>query len=269
MLLIGSRALAAQDPTFKLKPDADWDFIAPSGAITRHLTTVIPKSEVEEYGTLCNGYAIDNFRSGQWVETPAGDVELMSLRGLAAIKRSHLWRDHFFDKHIIQYHKHLKHHRDPQDDQFIKDRAKATKEVIRYAQPSLLKSNEEFFDDAVDKKFDHDWLHELVAFGDHPIYLDMKRDLSLAWCEKDLWDQFPQEKKLQCVAEETMVIAMERFLIPNDWNYSMFGAYYKALAKVCTTLTSGWFRDFAIDNHPEIMALFDKQKLEQLKGKLT
>ena len=27
--------------------------------------------------------------------------------------------------------------------------------------------------------------------------------------------------------------------------------------------------DFAIDNHPEIMALFDKQKLEQLKGKLT
>jgi hypothetical protein len=269
MLLTGSRALAAQDPTFKLNPDADWDFIVYSEDFKQMITTVIPKSEVEFAEELNNHYVYDNFISDTVVETPVGPVECVSLRGLAAIKRSHLWRDHFFDKHITQYHKHLKAHRDPQDDQFIQARAKLTKEMIRYAQPSLLKSNEEFFDDAVDKKYDHDWLHELVAFGDHPIYLDMKRDHSLAWCEKDLWDQFPQEKKLQCVAEETMVIALERFLIPNDWDYPIIGAYAKALQKVCTTLSSGWFRDFAIDNHPEIMALFDKQKIQQLKGKLT
>jgi hypothetical protein len=65
-----------------------------------------------------------------------------------------------------------------------------------------------------------------------------------------------------------MVIAMERFLIPNDWKYSLFGAYYKALTKVCTTLSSGWFRDFAIDNHPEIMALFDKRKFIELERRL-
>lgn len=269
MLLTGSRALAAQDPTFRLKPDADWDFICYSEEFKEMITTVIPKSEVEMAEEYCNYYVYDNFISNTAVETPVGKVECVSLRGLAAIKRSHLWRDHFFEKHITQYHKHLVGHRDPQDGQFIKDRAKATKEMIRYAQPSLLKSNEEFFDDAVPKKYDHDWLHELVAFGDHPIYLDMKRDLSLAWCEKDLWDEFSKEKQRQCVAEEAMVIALERFLIPNDWEFSLFGAYYKALTKVCTTLTSGWFRDFAIDNHPEIMALFDKQKFEQLKGKLT
>lgn len=233
------------------------------------ITTVIPKAEVEFADQLANTYVYENFISDTVVKTPAGfSVECVSLRGLAAIKRSHLWRDHFFEKHITQYHKHLKHHRDPQDDQFIKDRAKATKEMIRYAQPSLLKPNEEFFDDAVDKKFDHDWLHELVAFGDHPIYLDMKRDLSLAWCEKDLWDSFSQDKKLHCVAEETMVIAMERFLIPNDWKYSLFGAYYKALTKVCTTLSSGWFRDFSLDHHPEIMALYNKEKFLEIKSKL-
>lgn len=269
MLLIGSRALAAQDPTFKLKPDADWDFICYSDDFEALIKENILKAEVEKAETLCNHYVYDNFISDVVVTSPIGPVECVSLRGLAAIKRSHLWRDHFFEKHITQYHQHLKKHRDARDDQFIKDRAKATKDMIRYAQPSLLKSNEEFFDDAVDKKFDHDWLHELVAFGDHPIYLDMKRDTSLAWCEKDLWDQFPQEKKLQCVAEETTVIAIERFLVPKDWDYSFFGAYYKALTKVCTTLTSGWFRDYALDHHPEIVSLYDKGKFEALRKKLT
>jgi hypothetical protein len=266
MLLIGSRALAAQDPTFKLKPDADWDIVHNS---PKDSFTVLTHTKSEFHWLEPDQYIYDNFRSGVSVNIQGLSVECVSLRGLAAIKRSHLWRDHFFEKHITQYHQHLKKHRDPRDDQFIKDRAKATKEMIRYAQPSLLKSNEEFFDDAVDKKFDHDWLHELAAFGDHPIYLDMKRDTSLAWCEKDLWDQFPQEKKLQCVAEETTVIAIERFLVPNNWKYSLFGAYYKALTKVCTTLSSGWFRDFAIDNHPEVMALFNKQKMIELERKLT
>jgi hypothetical protein len=61
---------------------------------------------------------------------------------------------------------------------------------------------------------------------------------------------------------------MERFLIRNNWNYSYKGAYYQAVKKVCTTLTSGWFRDFAIDNFPQVMDLFSVDKLNQLKGKL-
>jgi hypothetical protein len=62
MLLIGSRALAAQDPTFKLNPDADWDFIIYSEDFKEMITTVIPKSEVEFFQALCippcnGGYA--------------------------------------------------------------------------------------------------------------------------------------------------------------------------------------------------------------------
>jgi hypothetical protein len=83
----------------------------------------------------------------------------------------------------------------------------------------------------------------------------MKRNRSLAKCEKDMWDDFIHMDKIKCVQEETYVIAMERFLIRNDFNWremSWVGAYHEALEKVCTELTSGWFRDFAIDNFPEI-----------------
>ena len=38
--------------------------------------------------------------------------------------------------------------------------------------------------------------------------------------------------------------------------------------KVCTTLTSGWFRDFAIDNYPEILKLYDHSKFEYVKNQL-
>ena len=39
----------------------------------------------------------------------------------------------------------------------------------------------------------------------------------------------------------------------------------KALEKVCTTLTSGWFRDFAIDNYPEIFNLCDTIKIDNIR----
>ena len=48
-----------------------------------------------------------------------------------------------------------------------------------------------------------------------------------------------------------MVIALERFVIPGKLNPKL--AYLKAVEKICTTLTSGWFRDFAIDNWPEVI----------------
>jgi hypothetical protein len=65
-----------------------------------------------------------------------------------------------------------------------------------------------------------------------------------------------------------MVIAAERMLIPSNWKYSSKLAYIRSLEKVCTTLTSGWFRDFAIDNYPEILKLYDHSKFEYVKNQL-
>ena len=76
------------------------------------------------------------------------------------------------------------------------------------------------------------------------------------------------DDKLKCIAEETYVIAIERFLVPKDWKYPAKLAYMKALKKVCTTLCSGWFREFAICNYPQIVDLFDKQKILSVKLQL-
>src|SRR5947209_3794596 len=51
-----------------------------------------------------------------------------------------------------------------------------------------------------------------------------------------------------------MAIALERYLIPmisKNQEYS----YLSALNRICTSLTKGWFRQFAIDNYPRLSNL--------------
>ena len=56
-----------------------------------------------------------------------------------------------------------------------------------------------------------------------------------------------------------MVIALERYLIPMT-SKNQETAYRSALVRICTTLTKGWFRQFAIDNYPRLSNL-DKDLL--------
>jgi hypothetical protein len=64
-----------------------------------------------------------------------------------------------------------------------------------------------------------------------------------------------------------MVIALERFLIPGLDQYA-YSAYNKALKKVCTSLTSGWFRDFAIWNWPVLKEMVQKELINKLTQEL-
>ena len=267
MVLIGSRALAFWDNTFKVKEDADWDIICKDESEVADLRAKGYKVEVHKYEDLDNKLYYNTCYYFSGLHTQDG-ICIADIHTLALIKRSHLWRDYKWDKHITHYHKHLKPYLLPGDLSLVKDRARLTKEKYPQGQPSLNKSNEDFFDDAVDKVYDHDWLHELAAYGNAPIYTKLKRDDSKAWCEKDLWDNLSEEDKARCVAEEAYVIATERFLVRTNWGYSYRGAYMTAVKKICTTLTSGWFRDYAIDNYPAIVALFDVQKIETMKGKI-
>ena len=61
-----------------------------------------------------------------------------------------------------------------------------------------------------------------------------------------------------------MVIALERYLIPMiSKNHET--SYHLALVRICTTLTKGWFRQFAIDNYPRLSNL-DKDLLSIANG---
>jgi hypothetical protein len=56
-----------------------------------------------------------------------------------------------------------------------------------------------------------------------------------------------------------MAIALERYLIPKT-SKNQKTSYNLALVRICTTLTKGWFRQFAVDNYPQLLNL-DKDLL--------
>lgn len=258
--LIGSRAIA-HHTNIKLSTKSDIDVISDEP---------IPGFEFHDKSFLNNSIFCTHYSTNDVITINGIDVIPINMKGLGIIKRSHLWRDLKFDRHIAMYHHHLSEHMilNEFDQSILEQRIQLSYKEFDNKYPKLNKTVSEFFDDFVVKKYDHDYLHELVAFNDKPMYTKMQTDPSRAWCEKLLWDTFTYEEKCQCVAEETYVIAIERFLVPTDWKHYTKLAYVKSLHKVCTTLTSGWFRDFAIDNYPYIFNLFDNEKLKNIKNML-
>lgn len=261
-VLIGSRALDFWDKrygdgTFKLSPNADWDVIS---------DVPIEGTEWHDPHFLNNAEMVDLFTSIYTVEFNGIPLRVMHMEGLAVIKRSHLWRDLSFQKHITHYHKYLRKYFYPSPE--YHHRLDLSYAEFKQSHPKLNKSLDDFFTDGVKKLYDHDWLHELYAYYDEPLYKRLQRDPHSAWCSEDLWDKLNYSDKERCVAEEVQVIATERFLVPNDWNFSCKRAYLQALDKVCTTLCSGYFRDFAIDYYPEIMLMFSQARMLAVKSKI-
>ncbi|RGB26020.1 hypothetical protein C1646_770983 [Rhizophagus diaphanus] len=174
----------------------------------------------------------------------------------------------------------------PQRDELIelmlKTRIMET-EIIQKAQVDLFmtSNNEEFFDHnhhnklSIQRRIPHDDIHELVKYGEHPIYESLKIDKSKTLIEKSLFEKIDYQTKLNCVKEEAMTIALERYLIPMV-SKNQETSYNLALARICTTLSKGWFCQFAVDNYPKLLNLdkdllsiaydiIDKYPLEQKK----
>jgi hypothetical protein len=262
-ILIGSRALDYWYDLGIAKPNSDWDVIS---------TKPIEGTEWHD-PWLLNNDAIHNFTSPEHtIDFNGNTLYVCKLQGLALIKRSHLWRDLGFSKHITMYHKYLADYLDLNitfNRIFLNERTRMTMERFPQQGPNLNQTVENFFDDAVTKVYNHDMLHSLFAYQEQPMYTRLQTDSTKAWCSKELWDDLTHLEQLQCVAEETYVIATERFMVPKDWKYPAKLAYNKALNKVCTTLCKNWFRDKAIDYYPEVMELFDEGKFLSVKDKLS
>jgi len=246
-LLIGSSALdywvdAGKDVL--VKATTDWDVISNNliEGTEWHNPWVLNNRDIERFTTSTDviRYTVGNKEY---------DFHVVTLQGLAIIKRSHLHRELGFGKHITHFHRYLKPSLNNLYDwqkKILEERTKLTHKAFPQQGPNLNQSVEDFFDDAVTKVFNHDWLHELFAYNGSPMYTKMQRDSSKAWCEKDMWDNFTHEQKLQTVAEETYIIATERFLVPSEFTKPAKLCYNKALDKVCTTLCKGWFRDLRL-----------------------
>lgn len=132
--------------------------------------------------------------------------------------------------------------------------------------PNLNVSKGEFFDpDTVPYKYDHDSIHVAVALFDKPAYQYYTPNQVLS-----SWGMFfgcNEHIKLAGVVEESMVLALERSVIP----FQIHGvkqinpdrAFSMALEKVCTSITSGWFRAYAYNNYFEAQRMYRVAQQQQ------
>lgn len=132
------------------------------------------------------------------------------------------------------------------------------KETYDYGHPKLNVSKSDFFaGDGVRYVYDHDAIHEAVNVMDRPAYEYYKVPGAEVICSRELFFAASEDVRLSGVAEEAYVLAIERSLVPHPGVLTPRAAFEKALMKVCSSITSGWFREYAWEHYDEVMARFD------------
>lgn len=132
--------------------------------------------------------------------------------------------------------------------------------------PNLNQGKQNFFDSSVNYVYDHDTIHEAVKHLDRPAYTYYIREGSEVFCSKDKFFDLPQIVRLYGVLEESYVLALERAVIPHGTD--PLRAFTIALEKVCTSVTSGWFREFAYNNYDAVFAMYHESYVDKFKKAL-
>lgn len=283
MLVIGSRALhhagliGAED----IK-NSDWDFIADEpdweefkgkmfgaevevqnpdvrafkcmheGKETYFEAYIVKEGHNDNSNALLLNYAegnckLDRLSGFKWA-TPS-----MCL----AIKMSHRFKKNnpFFRK-TMQHIQFLRY-KDVRLTSYLEDIVKLRqKETLSYAHPNLNVSKDAFFKDDI-YTLDHDSIHEAVALANRPAYTFYMKDGSEVLTSKEKFFALPEEIRLAGVYEEACVLALERSQVPNDFTIPARQSFMIALEKVCTSITSGWFREYAWENYTKVLKIYE------------
>jgi hypothetical protein len=213
-----------------------------------------------EFEIIQEGQSSDILRklvegNSESLETPFGWVPTFDM--LFTIKQSHRYlrnSPHFW-KTLADWHTMREKGATirPEYKDFLKMREA---ETYWYKHPKLNTSKEDFFkDDNIDYVWDHDDIHKSVAVYDRPAYTYYLKDGAQVDCDKDKFFSISQDLRLAGVVEEAAVLAVERSLVPHPGVWTPEYAWKFALAKVCSSITSGWFRQFAYENAPTVLKL--------------
>lgn len=122
------------------------------------------------------------------------------------------------------------------------------KERYRRNPTNTTLQKDEFFNDAVVRKYDHDSLHESVAYYDRPLYESYLADGETVKSDWSKFCELPFETRLQAVREEVYATALERKLIPRNYSGSPGAAYHWALRRTATSLFKGEWALFLMLN---------------------
>jgi hypothetical protein len=294
MIIVGSKALKYYFPNIQ-REIKDVDVIGTQSDInylcnalqpekvrnTEHITTLINiQNKFGIWDTnnveILNADASQSLRRYIDYDTKSGNlgsgIRYASLEVIFSLKKSHIHFPIKFDKHIKDYcllYDYL-NGKDKLSDITKLNFKETESRVGKLRTPSLNKSTKEFFGQSngyVETFFIHDDIHRVMAHYDKPLYERMQKDLSLAKCEKDMWETFTFEEKCKCVLEEAYVIALERKILPSifggkAWVNSEESLNW-SLMRVCTTLCSGWFRDFATNNYLKIKEYINQNYVDK------
>ena len=76
-------------------------------------------------------------------------------------------------------------------------------------------------------------------------------------CDKEKFFSAGERIRLYGVLEEAQVLALERSQIPFRGKVEPRRSFDIALQKVCTSITSGWFREFAWENFDKVEEMYE------------
>jgi hypothetical protein len=155
----------------------------------------------------------------------------------------------------------------PEHQAFYEQRMKDT---YVYNHPKLDQSKKDFFNgDGVKYVYDHDSIHEAVKHLAKPAYNYYKPDENDVYCSKDLFFKAANVIRLFGGLEEAYVLALERSQIPFGDLRSPKRSFDFALMKVCTSITSGWFREYCWENYDLIQSMYDDNYVEKFWAKVS
>lgn len=228
-LLIGSAAAKRIGVDLGREPK-DWDYFSPTNS---------------------DGWSFDNYWHPKFEGWFGNSLRTATLNELTTIKLSHAfwdlkngsWEKHMHDLMLLQRTGGL----------VIEPLYEMLYSVWeeRYGKKrlDLDMTSADFFDDHVNRIYDHDSIHVSVAYNERPLYesvlkdgsevdMDMSKVWNLSWSDR-----------VQLFREEVYATALERILIPQDYRPSPTWAYRWALKKTITSLTKGKSARFMAENY--------------------
>lgn len=194
-------------------------------------------------------------------EKMLGDIIIAPLNTLYVLKMSHRFKKN--SPHFLKTMSDIKLMRTKNatmPDDLMNWFLKREKETYDYAHPNLNQSKNNFFDpnQGISYIYDHDSIHESMKHLDKPAYTFFKENDKEVKCNKNLFENLPYTVRLFSVLEETYVLALERSQIPFKNKILPKKSFLIALEKVCTSISSGWWRDFAWENYNTVLELYDE-----------
>lgn len=114
-------------------------------------------------------------------------------------------------------------------------------EIHGAKQVSLEKTPEEFFTETVSRVYDHDSIHNSVAYYDEPLFNAILRDNSEVAVSREKFENLSEDEKIKLVFEEIYATALERLVIPSEYKYQSQKAFAWARRKLITSFSKGWF----------------------------